>query len=1216
MGASGVLLGIIAIYAAIIFAIALFVEESPSWRKRVESSPHIYALALAVYSSTWSFYGSVGLAARTGYMYAPITFGILLSATVWWIVLRRMVRFKTERRVTSIADFISARYDHSQLVAALVTVMALVGSLPYVALQMKAILSTLEIAATFPSGHGPVLRPLWLDAAGPALVVFMSVFTILVGVRRLDPTERHQGMIAAVAVESVVKLVALTAVGAYVTWSLFDGLDDIYARVEELPFEVLLGVGDGSSSAYMTWVSMLFLTMFAGLLLPRQFHVAVVENSDERHILTAMWLFPLYVFVLQLFVMPIALGGLVYGLPREAADSFVLRLPFMSGAGWLGILAFLGGLSAGMSMIVISTVTLATMITNHLLLPALDLFPRLNIFRRFLLQGRWAVVIVFLGLGYAFNVMVGDSYILVNMGIISFAAAFQFAPVVLGGLFWKGGTREGALVGLGAGFVVWGWTVLIPAFVRSGWLAASLLEVGPFGLAWLRPEALQGLEVLDPLTHTLFWSMLLNAGLYGAVSVFMGEPQEERAPRSLGDVVGCDESGGEGRTWDSHISLEDKRRLMARQFSAYYPAHKAVELSKRCAAAAGLEGMELVNIRQLMALYAEAERVLAGVIGSAAAYKTLREGSLYSTRETMELSEVYACILADLKLSPEDLAKRIDYYQEREVLLKNHADELIQANRQLVEEVAERRRTEKELAAAESNYRGIFENATEGIFQSTPDGRILGANPAFARFFGYESAEQLMREVKDMRVQHYADPAVRDRFVVAMREKNRVSGFEVLFNCRERGQRWGALHARAILDEQGQVDHFEGILEDIHDRKMAEEKILGVNRYVKDVIDSMPSAVIGLDRRGHITNWNSAAVRQLGLPGVKTDTLCLSEVFPETQPYSEVFQRAMNMRMPQHLPKVVREVDGQVRYEDVMVYPLVGGTSDGEQAVMRVDDITDRVRMEEMMVQTEKMMSVGGLAAGMAHEINNPLGGILQAVQNILRRVSDELPGNIEASEKTGVPLSKIREYLERRKILSMIEGIRDSGLRAAEIVTNMLEFSRRSASEKTRVDMANLLNTTVELASKDYGLKKSYDFRNIRIKRDFDPTLPAISCTPSEIEQVLLNLLRNAAQALPKEGDESLWPQITLRTRRDGDWVRIEVEDNGPGMDAATRKRVFEPFFTTKEAGEGTGLGLSVSYFIITTKHGGEFSVESAPGHGTTFIIRLPVRSLEVDEP
>jgi len=1207
MTLSSVLLGVVVVYAAIVLAIALFVEGRPAWRKRVESSPYIYSLALAVYSTTWSFYGSVGLAARSGYLYAPITLGVLMSATLWWVVLRRMIRFKAERRVTSIADFVSARYDHSQAVAALVTVMALVGSLPYVALQMKAILSSLEIAATTPLDGQTLARPGWLDGTGPALVLFMSLFTILVGVRRLDPTERHQGMIAAVAVESVVKLAALSAVGAYVTWGLFDGVGDIYARVARLPFPVAIGVGDGSASAYMRWSSMLFLTMFAAVLLPRQFHVAVVENSDERHIQTAMWLFPLYVFLLQVFVMPIALGGLAYGLPREAADSFVLRLPLMSGARWLGIVAFLGGLSAGMSMIVISTVTMATMITNHILLPVLDVMPSLAALRRRLLQCRWAVVLVVLGLGYSFNVMIGESYILVNMGILSFAAALQFAPAVLGGMFWRGGTRSGALAGLCAGFAVWGWTLLLPAFVRSGWLDPNILEWGPLGgVAWMRPEALFGLELLDPLTHSLFWTLICNAGLYFVVSLITNE--DGTAMGSFGDVAESSRLAAKEGNWTAHIDLESKQMALARQFSGYYPPAKAMELAERCVANAGLTDFQSIDIRQLMGLYAEAEKILAGVIGSAAAYKAMRESSLYSSRETMELSEVYAGILADLKLSPEDLAKRIDYYQEREVLLKQHADELVKANLKLMEEIAERRRAEQDLAQAEAKYRGIFENATEGLFQSSPDGHILSANPAFVRFFGYETEPEMVRDVRDSKVQLYADPADRERLLERLREESRVSGFEVLFKCRRRGKRWGALHARAILDDRGRMSHLEGILEDIHDRKKAEERILAANRYVKDVIDSMPSAVLGLDSRGRVTNWNSAAIRHLGLPETPPETpLSLYEVFAGATAYVEVFRRAMELRLPQHLAKNEREHGGQRRYEDVVVYPLAA-SEEAEQAVMRVDDITDRVRMEEMMVQTEKMMSVGGLAAGMAHEINNPLGGILQAVQNIERRVSDGLPANEKAAAEVGVPLATVRDYLGRRKILDMLKGIRDSGMRAAEIVTNMLEFSRRSSGEKALVDIEALLNATVELASKDYDLKKSYDFRNIRIDRRFEPQLPQVRCNPSEIEQVLLNLFRNAAQALTSEGDEAKQPTISIRTRRENHWVRIDVRDNGPGMPPEVRKRVFEPFFTTKEAGVGTGLGLSVSYFIVTTKHGGEFDVESTPGGGTTFIIRLPL--------
>jgi len=313
---------------------------------------------------------------------------VVLSAILWWVLLRRMVRVKAERRVTSIADFVSARYDNSQTVAVLATCMALLGSLPYVALQMRSILSTLRVAAQSLEGGSSVVSGMMLEAAGPLLVVFTSVFTILVGVRRLDPTERHHGMVAAVAVESVVKLAALMAVGVYVTWVLYDGVGDIYERVRALSPPVVTGIGDGSAAAYMRWTSLTVLTMWAVLFLPRQFHVAVVENSDENHIRTAMWLFPLYALLLQVFVMPIALGGLAAGLPHSQADTFVLRLPIMNGSHWLAGLAFIGGFSAGMSMIVVSAMTMATMITNHVMLPLAEAVPALRGVRHFILPCR------------------------------------------------------------------------------------------------------------------------------------------------------------------------------------------------------------------------------------------------------------------------------------------------------------------------------------------------------------------------------------------------------------------------------------------------------------------------------------------------------------------------------------------------------------------------------------------------------------------------------------------------------------------------------------------------------------------------------------------------------------------------------------------------------------------------------------------------------------
>jgi len=301
------------------------------------------------------------------------------------------------------------------------------------------------------------------------------------------------------------------------------------------------------------------------------------------------------------------------------------------------------------------------------------------------------------------------------------------------------------------------------------------------------------------------------------------------------------------------------------------------------------------------------------------------------------------------------------------------------------------------------------------------------------------------------------------------------------------------------------------------------------------------------------------------------------------------------------------DINGEKRCFAVYSNPL---SLDGAFAgtVAYAQDITERKQLEEMMIQSEKMMSVGGLAAGMAHEINNPLGGILQNVQVMQRRLTLDIPANVQAAEDSGCSFDAVRLFMEKRGIVGFMEAIHDAGTRAARIVASMLEFSRKSSSAPIPTDVNALLDRAVELCSSDYNLLKKCDFRNIRINRDYAPDLPLLPCSSTQIEQVVVNVLRNASQAMDQAPANGRSPRITLRTRLDGGHIRIEVQDNGPGMAEAVRHKVFEPFFTTKPVGEGTGLGLSVSYFIVVNNHGGTFEAQSSPGEGTRIIIRLPL--------
>ena len=394
--------------------------------------------------------------------------------------------------------------------------------------------------------------------------------------------------------------------------------------------------------------------------------------------------------------------------------------------------------------------------------------------------------------------------------------------------------------------------------------------------------------------------------------------------------------------------------------------------------------------------------------------------------------------------------------------------------------------------------------------------------------------------------------------------------------------------------------------DDIARRQQNEAELKRLQSLLINIVDSMPSILVGVDGDRRVTQWNRQAEKVTGKKMHQVLGTSLAEVFPQLIGELENVNRAIREKRTQVDMKVVGLLGNNNHYSDVAIFPLI--TNGVEGAVIRIDDVTERVRIEEMMIQSEKMLSVGGLAAGMAHEINNPLAVILQSGQVIHSRVSMGLAKNRQAAEACGTTMESIHKYLEDRGVLSKIDLILESGFRASQTVENMLSFSRKSESRIIPYDLGKLLDKTIELAANEYDLKKKFDFREIEIIRDYDPGMPAVSCEGSKIQQVFLNLLRNGAQAMADSKTKDIPSQFMLRTRQEGHWAQVEVADNGPGMDENTRKRIFEPFFTTKEVGVGTGLGLSVSYFIISEHHHGTMAVKSAPGHGTRFIIRLPM--------
>lgn len=389
-------------------------------------------------------------------------------------------------------------------------------------------------------------------------------------------------------------------------------------------------------------------------------------------------------------------------------------------------------------------------------------------------------------------------------------------------------------------------------------------------------------------------------------------------------------------------------------------------------------------------------------------------------------------------------------------------------------------------------------------------------------------------------------------------------------------------------------------------RSRIEKKLTGFQNYLNSIIDSMPSALIALDDELYVTQWNQEASALSGTTLEEALNQPVFLAFPHLKLYLNKLKRTIEKHRVEKIERVTWSKDDAPHHYALTFYPLTGVS--GRGVVIRIDDITQRLNLEEVMVQSEKMLSVGSLAAGMAHEINNPLGAILHNVQNIRRRLSADLERNREVAEQERISLQAIDRYLHAREIPQLLDGIQQAGARAAKIVSHMLNFSRLSNRQLAPCDLPALIDQAVEIASNDFDLTESFDFKSLTIERTFDSVLGPVPATANELEQVLLNLLKNAAQAIHQRDDQSVPGKISLRTRVSPPWAVIEVEDNGVGMPDSVRKRIFEPFFTTKEVGQGTGLGLSVSYFIITNNHKGQMEVHANKDKGTCFTLRLPL--------
>jgi PAS domain S-box-containing protein len=688
------LLGIVVGYLAFLFAVASAAEAFSGRLDRGRLRTVTYVLAASVYCTAWTFYGSVGLAANRGLEFLTIYLGPACVAVLWPLLLTKLVRVSKEQRITSISDFISSRYGKSAPLGTLVAVLVVGGMIPYIALQLRAVSASFKMI---------LRKESVLEVFDPTLLVAvtLALFGILFGARNLDFTKRQTGLMAAVAVESVVKLLAFLVVGVYVTWGLFGGFGDLFGRIAANPeWSRLLTLGEPPATSYARWTAMLVISMMAVMFLPRQFHVLVVQNPRVADVNAVSWSFPLYLLLINLFVLPIAFAGLlVFPGAGAEADSFILRLPLFFDSPLISVVVFLGGFSAATAMIVVDSLALSKMITNDVILPMLLRRRQMeDIYWVVLFYTRLAMVGV-VALGFAWAWMDHGHLLLVEMGLLSFIAVTQCAPAILLGLYWRRGNRKGAYAGISAGFLLWFYTLIVPALVREGVLAGSVLEDGPFGWSLLRPTAFLGLAGLDAISHGVFWSLFWNVGLFVMVSLLTEQDADDRAQAAAFVGAAAEERAAPGAP--AILSAPEIERLVH-----HYVGDEGAEAIVK--ELFGDKAPAALSVPELLELRIRFERLLAAPLGAAAARMIVEDHFTISKEEAQQLVASFQQMQQSLRV------------------------------------------TEAEVKRGERLLASVVESVEDCIFTADMDGRLVTMNPAGRRLLGHAGWEVARLGYRDL----------------------------------------------------------------------------------------------------------------------------------------------------------------------------------------------------------------------------------------------------------------------------------------------------------------------------------------------------------------------------------------------------------------------------------------------------------------------------------
>ncbi|MEM0994151.1 MAG: sensor histidine kinase [Bacteroidota bacterium] len=672
------IIGISLAYLFLLFAIAYWMDRRSRSGKSITNNPYVYGLSLAIYCTAWTFYGSVGKAASSGLEFLPIYLGPTIMACLWWFVLRKMIYISKSQRIASIADFISARYGKSTFLGILVTLIATFCIVPYISIQLKAVALSydlLKYSGTQAWSAEEILKiPFYKDTAW-YITIILALFTILFGTRKLDPNERHDGLVAAVVFESVFKLIAFLAIGIFVTFGIFKGFADIFEQAAAKP-EIMdaIFIAQDTSSGW-NWFWLVLISMLASLLLPRQFHIAVVENYKVDHIRTASWIFPLYLFLINLFVLPIAVGGILKFGSNFNAEMFVLSLPLLENKEALALFVAIGGFSASTSMVIVAITALGIMISNNLVLPFLlnsstiKGKTELDISGRLLAIRRLSVIVV-LVLAYGYFRFVSAKYTIVSIGLISFAGVAQFAPALLGGMYWKKATKAGAVASLLVGFSIWFFCLPLPTLAEVGLLSENFIQDGLFGISWLNAYHLFGADGMSSIAHGTFWSLLLNVLTYVGVSIYTRQSALEITQADLFvDIYKYRTGSRDYEVIRRKAKVKEIRKLLSRILGA----QKTEQLLDQYARQRQIDWAKVAVADEDLVSFAETN--LAGAVGAASAKTILN--SIVKV-DPISLEEMFTILE-----QTQEIVKYSKQLEEKSTALQITTNQLQAANEQL-----------------------------------------------------------------------------------------------------------------------------------------------------------------------------------------------------------------------------------------------------------------------------------------------------------------------------------------------------------------------------------------------------------------------------------------------------------------------------------------------------------------------------------------------------